>query len=98
MPPEATLRVRIVASWKDRTLNMARELGLGNEEAALYVEKTERERIQFIRDHFHKNPAEMLHYDLVLNSSRYSFSECADLVVEALHRMQRHSFATAVSA
>jgi cytidylate kinase len=91
LPVESTLRVRLVASLHDRIAFIVKELGLKPAEAAGFVESTDRERRRFIKDHFRKDVTDPLIYDLVLNTSRLSIEECADLVVEALLRLQaRH--------
>ena len=88
LPPATTLRVRLVASLEDRITVMSRELNVSRAEAARHVEATQRERVRFIKDHFQKDPTDPEHYDLVLNSSRFTTVECADLVIEALRRLQ----------
>ena len=62
--------------------------GLAEEEAVRWVEKTDAERVRFVKDHFQKDPTDARHYDLVLNSSRFTVAECADLILEALRRLQ----------
>jgi cytidylate kinase len=84
----STLRVRLLANLEDRIAFVSRENGLSREEAARHVEKTDRERIRFIKDHFQQDPTDPQNYDLVLNSSRFSVAECADVIVEALKRLQ----------
>src|SRR5262249_55976043 len=71
LPVETTLRVRLVAALDDRITVMSRELNVSREEAARFIEKTDRERRTFIQDHFQKDPSDPGHYDLVLNSSRF---------------------------
>jgi cytidylate kinase len=88
LPIDTALRVRIVASRDDRIAFIARERHLTNGEAARYVDTRDRERLKFIKDHFHKDPADALTYDLILNRSRFSVDETAELVIEALQRMQ----------
>ncbi len=88
LPPETTLRVRIVATREDRIAFMAREHKLSGVQAAHYVHTKDRDRHQFLKDHFHKDPADPQNYDLILNRSRFSVDETADLVVDALQRMQ----------
>jgi cytidylate kinase len=78
----------LVASLQDRIAFIAKERGLKPIEAASFVEETDRERRQFIRDHFRKDVTDPLIYDLALNTSRLSVEECAHLVVEALLRLQ----------
>src|SRR5262249_15644401 len=56
LPPEATLRVRLVGDLKDRIQALGRRLGLSHEEAARRVEETDRERVRFVKDHFQKDP------------------------------------------
>jgi cytidylate kinase len=90
LPAETTLRVRLVAPVEWRVVAMSQKLGVSREEAACQVETIDRERIRFVKDHFHKEAADPRQYDLVLNSSRFLVGESADLIVEALHRLQAH--------
>jgi cytidylate kinase len=91
LPVETTLRVRLVAPVEWRIVAIGQKLGISREEAARQIERTDRERIRFVKDHFHKDATDPREYDLVLNSSRFSVSQCADLIVEALHRLQAHT-------
>jgi cytidylate kinase len=88
LPPERTLRVRLLAAREDRIAVMSRERGISRQEAARHVEATDHQRARFIRDHFGKDPADPQHYDLVLNTSRFAVAECAELITEALHELQ----------
>ena len=89
LPVETTLRVRVVASRHDRIALIGRERGLNPAEAARYVDSTDRERSRFIRDHFGKDLTDPLLYDLILNTSRFSVEECAEMIIEALHACRR---------
>ncbi|QEH32843.1 cytidylate kinase [Aquisphaera giovannonii] len=92
LPPESTLRVRVVASRADRIALIRRERGLDDAGAARYVDATDQERARFLRSHFRKDLADALGYDLILNASRFSVEECAEMVIEGLQRMQaRHA-------
>ncbi len=88
LPAETTLRVRVVASLRDRVAFIGRERGLNPTEAARYVDSTDHERRRFIRDHFGKDAGDPLLYDLIVNASRFSTQECADLTIEGLQRLQ----------
>jgi cytidylate kinase len=88
LPQETTLRVWIVASRDDRIAFMVRERGLSTTEAARFVDTRDRDRLKFIKDHFHKDPSDPLSHDLILNRSRFSVDEAAELIIEALQRMQ----------
>jgi cytidylate kinase len=88
LPPVTTLRICVVANREDRVLGLSRELRISRDEADDQIDTIERERIRFVRDHFHKDARDPQHYDLVLNSSCFAYHECADLIVEALHRLE----------
>jgi cytidylate kinase len=91
LPADTTLRVRMVAALDDRAAVMSEELGIAREEALRRVLTSDRERIQFVKDHFQKDPTLNQHYDLILNSSRFTVAECADLIVAALQCLQRRA-------
>jgi cytidylate kinase len=88
LPPVTTLRVRLVGDREDRITALSRELGVTHEEASRRIDVIERERIAFSKDHFHKDPGDPQNFDLVLNSSCFSYSECAQLIIEALYRLE----------
>ena len=88
LPPETTLRVRLVASRDDRIKAVAQELGMDRASATRFVDNRDRDRIRFIKDHFHKDLADPLLHDVTLNTSRFSVDECAAIAIESLARMQ----------
>ena len=69
----------------------AEHLGLSIQEATAWVEKTEAERVRFIKRTFDHDPREAGHYDLVVNTSRLSVEETSDIIIEALRRLERHA-------
>jgi cytidylate kinase len=87
LPPETTLRVRLVASLKDRAARVARRLNLDPEAAAGRIRQLDRERDRFVRDHFLKDPNDPRNIDLILNTSRFSIGACADLITDALRQL-----------
>jgi cytidylate kinase len=84
LPRETTLRVRLVAPFKDRVARVQSWSGLDEAEAARRVQELDRERHRFVRDHFIHNVDDPCHFDLILNTSRLSASACAELIVVAL--------------
>jgi len=88
LPAETTLRVRLVGPRHDRITALAGRLGLAHEEAGRKLEDVDRERLEFVRKHFHKDAADPAQYDLVLNASRWSVAECADIILVSLKRME----------
>lgn len=90
LPPATTLRVRIVANRHDRICRLSEEMKISYEEATWRLERIDQERQGFIRDNFGKDPTDTDHYDIVLSSSRFTPSECADLILAALECRQNH--------
>jgi cytidylate kinase len=88
LPPATTLRVRLIADREHRILGLSRERGISRAEADAQLDRIDRERIAFIKDHFLKDPRDPQNFDIVLNSSCFSYGECADLILEALHRRE----------
>jgi cytidylate kinase len=90
LPAETTLRVRLIAPLKTRSVAMSKRLGVPEVEATRQLEALDRERNTFVQDHFFKDPADPWHYDLILNSARFGVAECAKLIVDALDGLQAH--------
>jgi len=87
LPVATTLRVRLVAPLKERIRVIEMRKQLSADEAAPWIAKTEAERVQFVKEHFHKDPTDPALYDLVLNSARFDIGKCVDLIIEALDRL-----------
>jgi cytidylate kinase len=87
LPPATTLRVRLMAPVEARVAAVMHQRGLSKHDAERWLEKTDHERTAFIKDHFQKDPTDPHRYDLVLNTSRWSVMECADVILSALGRL-----------
>jgi cytidylate kinase len=88
LPAQGTLRVRLVAPLDDRVRVIQDRDGISREEAARRVKAADEDRSRFVREHFGKDPTAAAEYDLVLNTSRFSPEECAELIEQALRRCQ----------
>jgi cytidylate kinase len=88
MPAATTLRVRLVGPHAERVRGIERRFGISHDEAARWVDRTDQDRVRFVRDHFHRDPTDPALYDLILNSVRFSVAECAELILDALRRFQ----------
>jgi len=88
LPAETTLRVRVVASREQRLAAIMSERAADRAAAERHLDACDRERRQFIKDHFHKDLTDPLLYDLVVNASRFSVDECASIAIESLARFQ----------
>jgi cytidylate kinase len=88
LPAATTVRVRLVAEPADRARVVADRLGVGRAEAEAWVEKTDRERLRFVKRLFNKDAADPHQYDLVLNTSRLTVEEAAGVIVQHLLRWE----------
>ncbi len=88
LAPTETLRVRIVAEPHDRIAAVQKSLGLPEKAAAGLAAKAVQQQNDFIRKYFSKDSSDPHHYDLVLNASRLTVAECAETILEALHRRE----------
>jgi cytidylate kinase len=88
LPPETTLRVRLVAPRDWRVAQTEKRLGLSHKDAAHWVERTDAERDRFVKTNFHNDPNNPLGYDLILNTSRFSPEECAEVIAEAARLLE----------
>ncbi len=88
LPAESTLRVRLVAPLADRIEVMSREFNVSRAEAEKRVRDLDRDREAFVREYFAKDATDPVHYDLVLNISRYTVAECADLISAGLEPLR----------
>jgi cytidylate kinase len=87
-PSETTLRIRLVAPLWARIATVQKRRNLSFEEAQRWVEKTDRERANFVKDHFAKEAADPSLHDVVLNSSRFALEASVEIILDALHRLQ----------
>ena len=88
LPAATTLRVRPGGRGGGSRRVIAQRLPLPAREAAAWVERTERQRGEFIKRAFRQDVADPHHYDLVLNMSRLSVDEAADVVIQMLRRFE----------
>jgi cytidylate kinase len=91
LPPATTVRVRLVGPVRERIAALGKNLGLTEHEAARRVRKLDRERADFVQDHFLKDPTDPHNYDLVLNALRLTIAQSAEVIVAALERFQDHA-------
>lgn len=85
LPPQSTLRVRLVGEREDRIAALCRRLHVDHRTAGRRLDEIHHERNRFLRSHFHVDPTKPRNYDLVLNCSQWSPSDCADFILRALH-------------
>jgi cytidylate kinase len=90
LPAATTLRVRLVGLLEDRIAAASKRLNISREQAERWVVESDRERCNFAKSHFGRDPQDMRLYDMVLNTSRWTVPECADIIVQALRDFEKH--------
>ncbi len=85
LPANSTLRVSLVGDREDRIATLSRSLHVDHATAARRLDEIHHERSRFLSAHFHVDAAQPRNYDLVLNCSQWSPSDCADFILRALH-------------
>ena len=81
--PEDALSVRVVAARDKRVAGLAEEQGLTEKKAAALVDNTDRDRANFIRQHFGRDIDAADGYDLVINSGTLTLAQALDIVTAA---------------
>jgi len=88
LPPETTLRVRLIGDLDERVKIIMQLKSLGDKEARTWMARTEKERAEFVRQTFGVDVTDPHQYDLTLNTSRLSVGECAELIVAQYKRLE----------
>jgi len=84
LPPRSTLRVLLAGPRERRVAAFRRRFQTGNAEANRQVAEADRAWSRFVAEHFGRGPASPDDYDLVLDATRWTVAECADLIAEAV--------------
>jgi cytidylate kinase len=72
LPRQRGLAVRVIADEADRLARVQAGRGLDEKAARRFIADTDSARRDFVRRHFHVDPADPLLYDLTVNTSRFS--------------------------
>jgi len=84
LPPEGGLRVRVVAPRVLRLKALGDREGLDERAAGRRLDKIDAGRVEFVKKHFHADPADAGNYDLVIDAARFGIGGAADLICCAL--------------
>ncbi len=84
LPPERGLRLRITAPRARRVATLSQRDKLSEEQAQAEVERIDRERDEFRKQHFGKTADDPADYDLTLNLDRLLPELAVDVIIAAL--------------
>jgi cytidylate kinase len=83
LPPDERFSVRVVAPLETRIQNVADVFGVSNEEAKRRIMQRESRRQAFIRQSFHSEIADPIHYDLIVNTQQMKVATAVQAVCAA---------------
>lgn len=92
LPPEACLRVLVIAPFEVRVNNVSIFLKISKEEAKQRILTVESERIAFARKYFNLDPLDPIHHDLVINSQYFLLEQASKIIVEAYNARDWQDF------
>lgn len=87
LPREAGLSIRLIAPKRYRTDQVRRLQGMTSDQARAWVEQIDRERRNFIWQHFHHDVNHLHLYDLVVNVEKLGAEGAARQIATAAHEL-----------
>jgi cytidylate kinase len=83
LPRDRGLRVRLIADEEDLCDRICELEEVDARQARKRIKEKSVGRAELVRRYFGKDISDPLHYDLILNSSMFSFDQLAELVLKA---------------
>lgn len=80
------LHVNITAPYELRVQRAMDFEGYSRKKAEEVIAKVEKERKEFVRQYFRKDPSKINSYDLTLNTAYFSVDQARDLIIDAFER------------
>jgi len=81
LPKEERFAVRVIAPLETRVKNVAFAFGVSLEDAKKRIKNRTAKRRAFVKENFHKDIEDPLHYDLIINTSRLDTESTVDAIV-----------------
>lgn len=80
------LHVNITAPYDIRVQRAMTYEGFSKKKAEEVIAKVEKERKEFVKQYFRKDPSKINSYDLTLNTSLFSVEQASGLIIDAFNR------------
>jgi cytidylate kinase len=90
LPPKDRFSIRVVAPMDIRIRNVSFRNGVPLAEAKKRIRNREQRRKTFIRETFHEDIADILHYDLIINTARMDLETAVESIIGTLIGSQAH--------
>lgn len=91
LPTELGFRVRLIAPQGQRLSNFTSQRGLAPQAASQEMEKTSRERAEFLRRHFQVEADDLTRHDLTINLGRVAPGKAAEIIRAARELMTQRA-------
>lgn len=85
------LHVNITAPYKVRVQRAIDYEGHTVAQAKEIIAKVEKERTEFVKQYFKKDPKKVNSYDLTINTTYFQFNQARDIIIEAFYQKFSHS-------
>jgi cytidylate kinase len=84
LPPKSRFSIRIISPLDIRIRNVSFKWGVSLAEAKKRIKQREKRRKTFIRETFHEDIADIMNYDLIINTSRMDVDTAVDAAMGAI--------------
>ena len=88
VPRNRCVSVRVIGSRENRIAYLCQRERLSPEAAEQYIQKTDQQRVEFVRHYFGRDPQDPHHYDLILDGGHLGEELCGELIVRAIEGKQ----------
>lgn len=84
LPPKDRFSIRVIAPLDIRIRNISFKHGVSLAEAKKRIRNREQRRRTFVRETFHEDIADIMHYDLIINTARMDLDTAVGSVIGAI--------------
>jgi cytidylate kinase len=84
LPPKDRFSIRVIAPLDIRIRNISFKHGVSPAEAKKRIRHREQRRKAFVRETFHEDIADIMHYDLIINTARMDLDTAVESVIGAV--------------
>ena len=84
LTPKDRFSIRVIAPLDIRVRNISFKHGVTLAEAKKRIQHRERRRKAFVRETFHEDIADVMHYDLIINTARMDIDTAVDAAIGAV--------------
>lgn len=86
LPAESTFSVRLFAPLETCVEHVMKERNLDQKHAKAEVQKTDGQRKDYVRSHFHKDLKDPINFDLLINCQRITSEDASEIIATAVRK------------